>query len=463
MKALKNIIGLGILVSLALPAAAAYSQSGSGLLGLPAKKRELGLSAGGFKLLPKVDVSYGYDSNVFYEDDTSTEVPNGSQVLNITPGIGIQNVNGKNLELKLKASATISRFLSDNQAVADQSNVGADVGVGVTFFKQSAIALTLKEHFRRALERRNYESSSNANRNINEIGAGIIFKPGGGALNVAANYTFVCDLFADRDFDWGDVHQHTVMMNGSWKFFPFTALVVDGNWQMRSYQAEGNGKYGELTDSAPLKVRVGLNGFVTKKLSLLLLVGYGNSFHDVRNTGGKATNPNENDSFNMVVGETRVSYKLTPLTVLQGGYKYDFQDSLFSNYMAVHNIYVDARQRLADRVDMSVGLSFMNRAYSQLPRAYFEGADSSILAELKDLMTGYDRVDNMLIASIKADVDITRFLAFRASYDLEINNGPLNSSTFGTCMQGTCGSATGYTDYLSHTRHYLMGTLVLRY
>lgn len=466
MKALKNIIGFSILLSLVVPAGVAFGQSGKGLglLSLPPLKRELGLSAGGFKLLPHVDIGYGFDSNVFYEDDTNVESPNGSQVLNITPGIGIENVNGQNLELKLRADATVSRYISDNQAVSDQSNVGADVGVGVTFFKASALALNLRERFRRALERRNYETSSNSNRNINEIGAGVIFRPGGGALNVTTNYTFVADLFADRDSDWGDMLHHDISLNGSWKFFPYTALVVDGQWQMRSYQSEGQGAYGELTDSMPLKVRIGLNGFVTKKLSLLLLAGYGNSFHEMHETTA-AVNPHENDSFSMLIGEARVSYKLAPTTILQGGYKYDFNDSLFSNYVAAHNIYVDVRQRFAERVDLLASVTFMNRNYSQLPRAYFESAPDAVKAELKGLLTGYDRTDNLLLASLKAKVDITRFLAFSASYNLEVNNGPLNDGgTFGTCISGACYAAPpAYLDYLSHTRHYVLGTFSLRY
>jgi hypothetical protein len=469
MNVLKLNIQIGLAACLLLVCSVGHAQGlrGTGALTLGPKKRDLGLNAGEFKLFPYLKVGYGYDSNLFYSDDTQWEQPEGSQLLRVVPGVRIQNRNTRNISLRFKGEASVDQYVTSNETVREHSNVGADISLGATFFQSSPVALTLSEQFRRALERRNFESARNYNRNVNRIGGGLIFKPGGGALEVKTTYTFAADLFSDTGADWGDLLYHEARVAGTWKFFPFTALVLDANWQIRDYLSEDQGLYGELTDSMPLRVRVGVNGFLTKKLSLMLLLGYGNSFHDDHQVAaGTPLNPNENDDFNMLIGEARVSFKFSDNTVLQGGYQYDFEDSLFTNWVQYHKVYVNFLQRIANRVDLEADVAYLYRIYSQLPRAYFEEATSpQIKSTFWGLMTGYERTDVVLAVQLKASVDITRALAFELAYNLELNSDPLlpRESIFGTCVDAPCNSANVMRDYVGYQRHAVLGSLILRY
>jgi hypothetical protein len=469
MKLFRQIMPVLVFVCVTMVSASALGQAmrGTGSLTLDPLKRELGLNAGAFKIFPTLGLGYSFNSNLFNSDDTAWESPTSAQMLRIGPGLRIASKNPQNVALDLSAAAHWDQYFGDSEAVTEQSNLGADMHAKAAFFQQSAISLVLEDRFRRALERRGYESTKNFNRNVNAVGAGIVFKPGGGALELKAGYAFNSDFFTDMNQDWGDLLFHEVKVNGSWKFFPFTALVLDANWQVRNYLADGQGRYGELTDSTPLRVRVGLNGFITKKLSAMILVGYGNSMHDKHDVpAGATTNPNENDSFNMAIGEARISYKFSPNTIVQGGYRYDFADSIFSNYSEYHRINVNFLQRIANRVDLEVDLAYVYRVYAQLPRAYFEEAtDPAVKASLWGLLTGYDRVDSLLLARLKAKVDITRFLAFEATYDMELNNDPLQGrdAIFGTCVDAPCNSPNTFRDYVGFKRHVILGSLVLRY
>jgi len=445
----------------------ALGMRGTGSLKLGSMDRELGLNAGTFKILPHLRFGYGYNSNVFNSDDTSWEQPVGSQFLQIAPGFDISNKNGKNVKIDLGAEASWDQYLSDNEHVADQSNLGGKVSARAVFFQQSPVSLILQDKFRRALERRNYESTRNFNRNVNRVGGGLLFKPGGGALELKALYNFASDFFTDVDADWGDLLVHDVSVSGTWKFFPFTAFVLDADWQQRNYLADGQGRYGELTDSAPLRVRAGINGFITKKLSLLLLLGYGNSFHEKRAVAeGAAVNPNENDSFNMVVGEARLSFKVSPNTIVQGGYRYDFADSLFSNYTEYHRVNLNLLQRIAGRVDLEADVAFIYRLYSEIPHAFLYGSgESPPPSSLTGLTRRFERQDAILHAKLQAKFDITRFLAFNASYELEINGEPLQTrdAVFGTCLDKGCTSDGAVFDYTGYKRHVVFANLVLRY
>jgi len=462
---------------LAVGPASAQSLGGTGDLKLPPMARELGLSGGGFLFLPSLKLGYGYDSNVFLEDSLDSvdpaapklEDPNGSQLMDIRPGIELRNKNRDNLSLEFRGLGLVRQYLTTNDVISEHSDVGGDVGLKVGFLESGPVSLRVKERFQRMLERRTVETTRKFNRHVNDVGAGVTFRPGGRALQLNLDYSFVADLMTDTSGDWGDLILHDVMLQGSWKFFPFTALVLEANWQYRDYVTDG-GFYGELTDNYPLRVRVGVNGFITPKLSVLGLIGYGNSFHEVRPMSAVETaendlslrTPNANDSFNMVLGEVRVSFKPTETTIVQASYRYDFQDSIFTNYAAYHKLVANFQQRFFGRFDLVLDVGYFDVFYSQLPYEYLHNDVGSVVG-FNATGKGY-REDRILIGAVRGVVDITRLLAFELSYDMELFNEPLNSEgKFVTCLEHGCNSDDVIKDSIAFQRHQVMGILTLRY
>jgi hypothetical protein len=456
---------------LAAGPAAGQTFGGTGDLKLPPMARELGLSGGGFLFLPTLKLGYGYDSNVFLEDSMAgQEEPNGSQLVDIRPGIELKNRNRDNLSLDFRGGGLVRQYLTGNDVVSEHGDIGGDVGLRVGFLESGPLSLRVKERFQRVLERRTFETTRKFNRHVNDVGAGMTFQPGGRALQLNLDYSFVADLMTDTSADWGDLIFHDVMLQGSWKFFPFTALVLEANWQYRDYLMESRGFYGELTDNFPLRIRAGVNGFITPKLSVLGLIGYGNSFHEVRPMSAAEAaapaaqqTPNANDSFNMVLGEVRVSFKPTETTILQASYRYDFQDSVFTNYAAYHKLVANFQQRLFGRFDLVVDVGYFDVFFSQIPFEYLHNSYDSSVIGFNATGTGY-REDRILMGALRGILDINRLLAFELSYNVELFNEPLNSDgKFYTCLEHGCNSPDVIKDSLAYQRHLVMGTLTLRY
>lgn len=462
-------IVVGLLSALPVFGVQAQDVGGAGQLNLPPLERKLGVQTREFVLLPTLGLSYGYDSNLFYANDDTFETPVAVQGLWVSPAVVVKNRNTKNIKAVFDGKLDVNYYVSDRNAVKEQNSIGGHVGLETTFFEKSAVALTLRERYKRVLDRRDFESEKNFNRHMNRIGAGVLFRPGGKALTFKLDYDFAADLFSDTDGDWGDAVFHDVRFKGTWKFFPYTALVTDVNWQIRKYLADGYGNYGELTDSMPLKARIGVNGFVTKKLSVMAMVGYGNSFHDERpatpesvkdeaksSTGASDSQlpTTDNESFNSVIGEARVSMKFTKATILQLGYQRDFNDSSFSNYVTFHKVYTNFQQRIAKRVDVIADVAYLYMTYAQLPTEF-------AVEPVVGLLSAFDRTDMIMLGQLRAKVDITRWLAFELLYRLELVNTLGFATPFGTRVQNADGSTTD--DYIAYDRHFVLGTLILRY
>lgn len=461
------------LLLLLLPVSMSWAQSApamSGKLSLEKGKAfDLGLRTDDFLFLPSLELGWGYDSNLFYANDDAYESPTPSQFLHVVPKMVVSNLNTKNVKLDFDGSATVNYYIADSESVQDHNSLGGLVGASATFFNDGPVSLQVRERFRRALDRRNEESGQSFNQNLNRIGGGILFRPGGRSLEVKADYDFMADYFTDPAADWGDVQAHEMAVRANWKFFPFTALVLDSTWQFRDYLYEGDGYYGELTDCAPFKIRVGVNGFITKKLAVMAMLGYGNSFHDERDeTAAQAKGtPDANSSFSGLLADARVSYKLSPSTLVQTGYSYDFSDSLFVNYVAYHEIFVDGQQRVANIVDLGVTAAYRYMMYSQIPYKFL---NNDLGVGINGILnSGWDRRDQIVKLDATATVTISRYLAFQAMYSAEFNNAFSEASAFGTyyCQSGKkdCkdNDPTYREDIMAYTRHLLQGSFIVRY
>jgi hypothetical protein len=467
----------------AVPTAYAQSLQGTGglSLGVSEWQKNLGIKAGNTLLLPAGLLGYTFDSNVFHisQDDGYYDSKTGQwhatdivpgHLLSVGLGFGLKNTNTKNVAVELDARASYDFYASSNEALKAQNGIKiAPSGLKATFFRASPVSWVLFDKVGLNRMARDSEGTGNYNRFHNEVGTDLVVAPGGKALQILVGYSFKVDMFTDVAGDWGDLYVHDIRLNAAWKFFPKTAVVLEGDFQIRDY-LEDPGNYGELTDNKPLRIRLGLTGFVTKKLSIGAFIGYGNSFHKKRDpvvgSDGNpiAPYPDENNSFNMVIGEVRLSVQFKPNLILQGGYRYDFRDDLFVNYVAYHQLYLNFAARLAKRLTLSLDFGYFNLRYSQLPAAY-GGRDSTVNNGVKDLVGLSDRkrVDHQIVGQLKAVVDITRWLAFEALYRLELLNEPINSNPFGACLNEMCNVAGTHRDYSAYQRHLVTASFIFRY
>lgn len=430
------------------------SAQGMGKLSLPKAEREQGLVAGSFLMVPSLSLGIGYDSNVFYEADDEWEAPNGVMRMTLTPAIAITTRNPGDFRLSLDGSALINRYFSDDSDVAEQNGIGGDVSLRVGLFERSPVVVRLEESFRRVLERRNVESVRDFNRYVNRVGGDVLFRPGGGALVMSLGYRFNSDFFSDTQQDWGDLVYHDMKFTGSWRFFPFTAALLEASWQIRDYVADG-GHYGELTDSQPVRLRAGLTGFFTNRLAVTAMLGWGWSNHD----GRVEANPEaagSNEGFSGLLAEVRLAYKWTPKALTEAGYEHGFDDSLLANYVSRHRFSVSHEQRLFNDLSLAVNASYTYLDFATLPSAYFYGSGGGDGAFSE---ASFTRADAVIGLGAVVNYDVTRWMGLSFSYTAELYNYDFGdrSTVF------YVGFADGTRDYQQYTRHLFMGNVVLRY
>ena len=131
-----------------------------------------------------------------------------------------------------------------------------------------------------------------------------------------------------------------------------------------------------------------------------------------------------------------------------------------SNFVSFHKFYGNFQQRIASRVDVELDVAYLYLTYAQLPRSYLYNSSSDAITGL--LGSGWDRTDILLVGQLKTTVDITRVLGFELLYRMELNNEPFNTDAkFGVRRSESDG--TTVEDFLAYNRHFILGSLVVRY
>jgi len=434
----------------------------------------------GFKLSPSVRLSYGYDSNVFLEDETDFEEPDASHKILIVPAVTLERHSGSKSDMVLNVQGLLEYFVSDDAQASEESNFGGTADLDVTLVDRNSFALSAQDHFAKSRSRREFQFMEFADRLVNEARIAADYRPSETAVVVRGGYVFGVDLFLDdvatyphpggalgwgalgvtvgSNEKWGDILYHGFSFDSEWSGVGPIHFVADGRWQMRDYLIDGHGYYGELTDSYPLHARIGAKWFVTDWASVLGMVGYGNSFTEPRGLDEEARQetPNADDSFSDVIWEGRLSLENPGGTSFQVGWVHDYADSLFSNYVAYNTIYL----RWADgfgRLAVKLGVSYSHYVYAQLPRDYLFNPQSDAVTGL--LGSGWDRADIVLAGEFGAELALTDYLGVELRYELECVNEPFNSDAkFGTRVVTAEGV---FEDYLAYNRSLLLLGAVL--
>ena len=436
-----------------VPGLRKHESAVKGGLQLPPVRKVLGLDAAGFVFRPELTFATEFNTNLFYADQNDPMPPLDAWLIKVIPALGFQSPRHSVLMVDANGSFEFRKYFHQRETVTKQSMFGGLAGLTATFFPRSVVSVSLHEDFRRVLERRNFETTASWDRNFNKAGADINIRPGGKAMSFRVGYNFITDYFLDTSGNWGDLQRHDVHARYSWKFFPFTALIVDAGWELHDYLDASGGHYGELTDSKPLRARVGINGFITKSLSVMLMAGYGNSFHDTRDVAtGTAVNPGENASYSSFLADARVSWKATPTTILQVGYKHDFRDSVFSNYLQYDRVYANAQQRFFGIWDLHLDASYEYLQYSALPYAY-QTARPEVIAQFGGLVGQRFRNDSAIRVDVGTDVDILRYLKVSLNYRFQMLDTP-----FFVQLRDTSGP-----DNLGYLSHVITMMLTVRY
>jgi hypothetical protein len=333
---------------------------------------------------PSISVETGVISNVFYEDgDRATNDPVAAAIARVVAGFSIASQTHKleeeetpavetegeeaeeppppaKVDFRLGGQAILNGYLSSNDNVQDQTDVGVGLNGDVTFLPQGDFAVRLSDEFIRDARPHNFESTGNLNRDYNHFMAGGTLQPQGRTISVGARYENTIDRFESDMAAFANRLQHLIGLRGEWRLYPYTKFFADASYGF----FDTLGSEGDTFKSAsnPLRVQVGVGTALTEVTTLRGYIGYANGFYD---TG---------TNFSNVIGGAEFGYRYTQYGRIRLVADYNFRDSLQANFYRDYSFLAFLDQQFGLFVFSADG-GVRLRKYEGIPTA-LGGADS---------------------------------------------------------------------------------------
>lgn len=228
----------------------------------------------------------------------------------------------------------------------------------------------------------------------NDLSGGLQFRPGT-AIDVNAvgilgadSYELPPSLSHEASTSYNSKLSYGPALSTAWRFLPKTSVNAYFSytwidWGSSFVRAPGDeaqgsnvGRYVGKPDSQTWRALAGLKGQFTEKLAAEVSAGYGQATYDeetvIADAAGTPDSSTELDSSGAESFATdltsfgdgllvvaRLGYAPLKWHTLSLGYKKDFQDAVFTNYVTYNSIFMEYRGTFAER--LGVGLEFSYR------------------------------------------------------------------------------------------------------
>lgn len=325
-----------------------------------------GIRAGNFELHPGVGAEFGYDSNVFYAPSNTLNGPVSALRLRVTPSFTVNTLGPQrsaNSDAPATALPTVNfrggvaliyhEFISldSTRSTSNLRNLGIESNVRFDFLPGRTWQFSIADEFTRTIQPGAQTPAGSPdvsllpnetfNRNHNIASVELAYAPPRGTLEWRLGYNFVANLFDSATYSHFDYLGHQVYSRIRWRFLPKTALIWEGSINPTSYINTANAPTG-LFSSFPVRTRVGINGLLTEKISLLVLVGYEATFFE------------QGDNADTVIGQAELRWLINPRANLRVGFLRDIQNSFFGNYFVRNRGYLNYSHSFSGRFLLSV-------------------------------------------------------------------------------------------------------------
>ena len=313
----------------------------------------------GVVIHPRAGLETGVISNVFYEDTDVVSAP----VLRLLAAFALSNIppsdtlaldeqseapERSSVEFRAGAEVRLEQYLSSNDAVDKQSNVGGEGNLGLTIFPEGSVTLQFDDRFQRTVHPRNFESAGSLSRDVNYLDLGLRFRPGGGALGFKVGYDNLIDVFENDGSSFANRMNHRIKGGIDWQFLPITRFSLNASYGF--FGAIGDGT---KVSSNPLRIMLSGSSLLTERTSLRLEAGFAKGFYA---SGQDFTNA-------VTAGE--FGFRYTDLGRITLAYEYNFRDSVNANFYRDHGFKTKLNQQ--------IGLFLLNAELDIRLRAYRGG------------------------------------------------------------------------------------------
>lgn len=435
------VVALGAATEFGWPGAAI------GQIRLPDVSTARGIHVGEFRFSPRAEFFGGYDNNLFYDAFDDPREPARVALLDITAGLRVENPDFQDFRLQLDASGTYHRVFSPSETLNEtQSSFGGDITFLGEFFPKSVFSFGVFDVFKHTIDAPNYSSDRTFNRLFNKVGAAVAFHPGNSegrsALDVELTYAYEINRFVDFERLDHDAHGFGFLL--TWKFFPKTALVLDGNLRLESWTVQDQQR--GRTDATPLRILGGINGFITKQIALQARVGFGQGFYA------------SGTDIQTVLGKAVLTWTPVNTTILTIGYDRDFTQSYYANFYGFDRFSATVNQRLWNRLELHG-----EAAYSLLDYADFDPSGVSVLYDVVHpylVVNEANRQESAIDASASVEVEVLSYLSLRLEYNFR---QLFSDFAMYTSADNALGTGDRLIDRGGYARHVAKGGLIVRY
>jgi hypothetical protein len=334
-----------------------------------------------------------YDTNVFYESEDETTSLAAAPSLRFTPFLSLESLNPSIAQYQVDASLTWQQYLDSEIAISEQSGLSANIGGTLGINREGAVSITFKERFSRTNEPPDGPVLEAYNRNVNSLGASLGIHPGGKVFQHYLSYDWI--LYRHEDIASINRMIHNLSLTNYWRFLPRTAATLAFDYQIVDYDDPVQTGGVVNNNSTPLRVKAGLTGLITNRISVNLMGGWGWSFHE----GG-------GDSFSGLLLDAKLSWAFGSLSNKNNlfiGYSQGFADTTIGNFYNYYRPYAGYSQRLAERLSLSLETDLSIREYVGTP---------DFAGDLSDMLIG---------ARAGLGFQITKWWTADVAYRLAVN------------------------------------------
>lgn len=327
----------------------------------------IGIRTGDLEVHPGISGEFGYDSNYFQrapEEDVT-----GALRLRISPHLNLSTLGAQrrgaggtgapptvSFQGGLSASyneffATDSKYSSD---VSRQRNVEGGANLKLDILPERPWGGDIHAGFTRAVDPSNSAIlDSSFDRDTLVVGPGVSWRPGGGMFEWRFGYRYTYNMFERQAYENLNNSIHQLETSGRWRFFPRTAVLYDGQYAFANYA-----KSTTQNNSESLRARMGLNGLITNRFSLMGMLGWAQSYYE------RTVAPPQNYDNLIAVGELR--WFLLPratldptaatigLSSIAAGYTRDFRGSYLGDFSQTDRGYLSVEYFAAGTVLLSL-------------------------------------------------------------------------------------------------------------
>ena len=321
----------------------------------PAIASESGLPLGPFVAKPGVSVSALFDTNV-YRDAVSPEPDFG---LSVRPYFGVV-YPGEDFRFSLNAYYRFFTYFNLGGKNHDLFRRVTDFGVGasVDAGKRSKVGFSTSPEFFNAPATRGFGDGTEQNLGAN-VPLALHFRPTRAfQLSVNGRWNWNRAYFSPvlvtlSPIQLGNRHELAGGLGVDWKFFPRSHLLLNGEFGRVMWGRVDSAQTAAVAQDPAWFWRVwfGLKGDITRKLSLLAMIGYGNVYFDEESGTTDLSGPAG------LLG--KVEFAVRPVTTqrLAIGFSRDYAFAYYTNRIENTQAYFKYQglffQRLTAKFDFS--------------------------------------------------------------------------------------------------------------